>query len=364
MFKKIFITLLSLNAFTIKTVNNSNLDLKLTFIESELRKFSSKLNKAESNILDISSTIENLKSDIKNLKEIYKLKEKITNLKFSEKINKLVEESPWVVLDISSSSTKEEAKEAFIKKINESKIDYLIIKSAYKNFLKINYNKENFDLEFNNLIEDILKEKKELEGKIKAQEVLKRKIDKKINKLSNILFTSILDIISTLNELNKINSTASYNEDYIYYSSLSDLTLNFFPSLTSLFSNLKSTFNFKVKNSPKVKITKLLSLINNISNIVLCSANIKKIVEPNIEYKIKDREGFMLVQAIWLLINKMSPYILFSKDRINNENLNIFDTFDKPEKIKNKTIENFYFRRELFNFSEILRKLMIISAEE
>lgn len=364
MHKKIFFTLqllFALNFNIIISQDNSedieSVSERVNQLNSKIDSNNSKLKYLEQNLnqikyINISSRLQKLETDVEKLNKIYELKKKITDLQYKKKINKIVESTPWILLGITKDSSEIEAKTAFINKLDSSNLNFETLKNSYKNFLKRNNSEENFESKFEDNINQILKERKDLQQK-QALIIEKENIMKSI--LSNIIFESLIII----NEANKINALSNKNRLYRELSAMSNIAINSLYSGVKLLSIIKSTLDFKKPNSRLEKSTKLLGFTNSISNIIIALKDLRILKDTHLDYRYMYCDETKLAHYIWIAINKLTPYILFAKARNTNDNIDLLEVFEKPNKLTQKSIDEFNFASELANTSENIRKYLI-----
>ncbi len=361
MHKKIFFTLqflFALNFNIIISQDNSedieSVSERVNQLNKKIDSNNSKLKYLEQNLnqikyININSRLQKLETDVDKLNKIYELKKKITDLKYIKKLNKIVESTPWVLLGITKDSSDKEAKRAFINKLDSSNLNFEILKNSYKNFLKKNNSEENFESKFEDDINQILKERKDLQQK-------QALIIEKENIMKSILYKTIFDSIIIINEANKINALSSKDRSYREISAISDIVINSLYSGVKLLAIINSTLDFKKSNSRVVKTTKFIGFINNIANILITLKDFKTLNYSRASHYCTETK---LGQYITIAINKLTPYIIFAKSRSNNEGIDLLEMFEKPDKLTQKSIDEFNFARELANTSENIRKYLI-----
>ena len=360
MHKKIFFTLqflFALNFNIIISQDNSedieSVSERVNQLNKKIDSNNSKLKYLEQNLnqikyININSRLQKLETDVDKLNKIYELKKKITDLKYIKKLNKIVESTPWVLLGITKDSSDKEAKRAFINKLDSSNLNFEILKNSYKNFLKKNNSEENFESKFEDDINQILKERKDLQQKqaliIEKEDIMK-----------SILYKTIFDSIIIINEANKINALSSQDRSYRELSAISDIVVNSLYSAVKLLAIIQSTFDFKKSNSRLAKATKFIGFTNSIANILITLKDFKTLNDSCAPHCTETKLG----QYITLVINKLTPYIVFAKSRNTNEDIDLLEVFEKTNKLTQKSIDEFNFASELANTSENIRKYLI-----
>lgn len=328
----------------------NQLNKKIDSNNSKLKYLEQNLNQIK--YININSRLQKLETEVDKLNRIYELKKKITDLQYTKKINKIVESTPWILLGITKDSSDKEARIAFINKLDSCNLNFEILKNSYKNFLKRNNSEENFEFKFENNLNQILKERKEIQ---QAQNLA---IEKE-NIMKSILAKTIFKAIIIINEANKINALSSSNRFYRELSAIANIAINSLYSGTKSLLIINSIFDFKKTNSGLAKLTKLLGFANNAVNIIITLKDLRILQDTHLDYRYRYTDKVKLGQYIALAINKLFPYIVFTKARHTNENVGLLEVFEKPDKLTQKSIDEFNFANELANTSENIRKSLI-----
>ncbi|MCK9543652.1 MAG: hypothetical protein M0R03_16660 [Novosphingobium sp.] len=167
----------------------------------------------------------------------------------------------------------------------------------------------------------------------------------------------VYDLFNAMQDLNRINKLGCKDAEAIKNSEAIEFIKNLALS-SQLMSQLEFAENIEnlSKNNNLKKVIENSSILKKIANIkftidsIIICANANKIAYYNQKFP-KSLSKIRLSQYIWLVINKLAPYIGFALTKNTNQNYDASNC--------SNAFTNYQMIRALSNISEILRKVIL-----
>ncbi len=194
----------------------------------------------------------------------------------------------------------------------------------------------------------------------------------KSNKLlliKGLLFWDILDIAGNINKINTLGSNSAIKISEAANLELANIIPNIYISFIKALIYANNTDIFYDEYSQKFIIHRLLHFLPDIANFkfAIDNAQIINNAKSIAQYNKSAQRNLSKAkknQYIWLIINKIYPYLMFIIARKNDENCKIKDILSNPHKIKSNTLYKMEIFRIISNISEIIRKISLYRLEK